>query len=189
MSSSDSHGGDGSSTATTQRPPSSAGNGSHGSTPNRHRLSLEEDYFYQQLMTAEPRPPTEQPPPYTPYKPRPRQRGASGAVDGGGGSRLLVEQLPAYSTDIDIEGVWEMKMELSDAVRRADDRQWRTAMVHLRGTSLAFYAVNKEWGWGMAREWASNPDPDNPPWAKKATILRSYNLQHADVGIAADYKK
>ncbi|KAM0284997.1 hypothetical protein ACHAQH_001686 [Verticillium albo-atrum] len=100
---------------------------------------------------------------------------------------------PEYHTDIDLAAVWELKMELEDAVDRADDRTWHTVIVELRGTSLKLYSVKKEWtqwGWGAAREWASSiQSPDNPPWARRATLLRTYHLQHADIGIAADYKK
>lgn len=80
-------------------------------------------------------------------------------------------------------------MEITDVVRPAEDRQWRHTYVELRGTSLKFYDIKKEWGWDRAREWAISPSPDNPLWARKAGLIRAYNLQHAEVGIAADYKK
>lgn len=185
MTSSDLPSGDGSSTTTARRPLSAG----EVSVANPRRLSLEEDLFYQQFMTADPRPPVEQPPPYVPFQRRSQSTATSGAGKGRANPAALQEALPPYSNDIYLEGLWDRKMELVDAIRPSHDRQWRATMVQLQGTSLKFYEVKKEWGWGMAREWAANPSPDNPPWAKRNGLIKAYNLQYADVGIAADYRK
>ncbi|EGY14766.1 uncharacterized protein VDAG_05930 [Verticillium dahliae VdLs.17] len=183
-----------SSSSSTSTPSSTTSTARHDAYGRR--LSVEEDLFYQQLMTADPRPPSEPPPPYRPQAPRPASSLFSATDDRRQQPQQRqthIELPPEYHTDIDLAAVWELKMELEDAVDRADDRTWHTVIVELRGTSLKLYSVKKEWtqwGWGAAREWASsNQSPDNPPWARRATLLRTYHLQHADIGIAADYKK
>lgn len=152
----------------------------------RRRLSVEEDDFYDEVMTAEPRPPNEQPPPYVPFA---RPRTASPGADSGA---VAEDVLPRYSTDIELQAVWETKMEIEDTNKRAPNRQWGTALIELRGTSLKLYGVKKEWaqwGWGVTRDWVTTMSPDHPPWVHRDNLIRAYTLQHADVGIAADYKK
>ncbi|KAJ3955703.1 hypothetical protein N0V92_007785 [Colletotrichum tropicale] len=162
--------GNGSSTTAAQPP------------PLRRRLSMEEDYFYQEVMTSPLRRPS-QPPPYE-RESGPRRPLAGSAVADYG----VQEKLPEYSCDIELEGVWVKKMEVENTTKRAEDRNWHTTFVQLRGTALNFYNVKKDWGWGRSRD-GPTISPDNPPWVKKSSLDRTYSLQHADVGIAADYKK
>ncbi|KAK2732057.1 ph domain-containing protein [Colletotrichum kahawae] len=150
--------------------------------PLRRRLSMEEDYFYQEVMTSPLRRPS-QPPPYQ-RESGPRRPLAGSAVADYG----VQEKLPEYSCDIELEGVWVKKMEVENTTKRAEDRNWHTTFVQLRGTALNFYNVKKDWGWGRSRD-GPTISPDNPPWVKKSSLDRTYSLQHADVGIAADYKK
>ncbi|KAL0930887.1 ph domain-containing protein [Colletotrichum truncatum] len=150
--------------------------------PLRRRLSMEEDYFYQEVMTSPFRRPS-QPPPYE-REPRPRRPLAGSAIAKDGAE----EKLPEYSCDIELEGVWMKKMEIENTTKRAEDRNWHTTFVQLRGTALNFYNVKKDWGWGRTRD-GPTISPDNPPWVKRASLDKAYSLQHADVGIAADYKK
>ncbi|KAJ0341754.1 hypothetical protein COL922a_001848 [Colletotrichum nupharicola] len=150
--------------------------------PLRRRLSMEEDYFYQEVMTSPLRRPS-QPPPYE-RESGPRRPLAGSAVADYG----VQEKLPEYSCDIELEGVWVKKMEVENTTKRAEDRNWHTTFVQLRGTALNFYNVKKDWGWGRSRD-GPTISPDNPPWVKKSSLDRTYSLQHADVGIAADYKK
>ncbi|TDZ71845.1 Spectrin beta chain [Colletotrichum trifolii] len=150
--------------------------------PLRRRLSMEEDYFYQEVMTSPLRRPS-QPPPYE-RDPRSRRPPAVGPAASNG----VDEKLPEYSCDIELEGVWMKKMEIENTTKRAEDRNWHTAFVQLRGTALNFYNVKKDWGWGRTRD-GPTISPDNPPWVKKSSIDKAYSLQHADIGIAADYKK
>lgn len=80
------------------------------------------------------------------------------------------------------------KMEIENCIKRAEDRNWQTVLVCLYGTALKVFRTKKDWGWGSSKD---GPDvsPDNPPWVKKAGLDKSYSLLHADVGIAADYRK
>ncbi|KAF0327261.1 Spectrin beta chain [Colletotrichum sp. SAR11_59] len=150
--------------------------------PLRRRLSMEEDYFYQEVMTSPLRRPS-QPPPYERESGPRRPLVGSAVADYG-----VQEKLPEYSCDIELEGVWVKKMEVENTTKRAEDRNWHTTFVQLRGTALNFYNVKKDWGWGRSRD-GPTISPDNPPWVKKSSLDRTYSLQHADVGIAADYKK
>ncbi|KAJ0160525.1 hypothetical protein CTA2_7804 [Colletotrichum tanaceti] len=150
--------------------------------PLRRRLSMEEDYFYQEVMTSPFRRPS-QPPPYE--RDAKLKRPLAGRDDVQHG---MEEGLPGYSCDIELEGVWVKKMEIENTTKRAEDRNWHTAFVQLRGTALNFYNVKKDWGWGRTRD-GPTISPDKPPWVRKASLDKAYSLQHADVGIAADYKK
>lgn len=150
------------------------------------RMSLEEDMFYRELMTRRPPPP--RPPNYdTAVKHTALQAQTS---TGSGAGALLRERLPGYSCDVHAEGVFQRKMEIEDAVKRAEYRNWHQVYVVLHGTALNIYQVKKDRGW-----WSSNKDdgpsvsPDNPPWCKMGTLEKSYSLLHADAGIAADYRK
>lgn len=98
------------------------------------------------------------------------------------------DTLPDYSTSIALEGVFFKKHEIENTTKRAEDRQWYAMFVTLQGTSLKLYTTKKDWGWGRTRD-GPTISPDNPPWIRKAKLERSYSLLHADVGIAADYKK
>lgn len=60
----------------------------------------------------------------------------------------------------------------------------------MHGTALHIYsAKKKDFGWGKSRMHGPDVRPDNPSWLRKGSLERSYSLQHADVGIAADYQK
>jgi hypothetical protein len=97
------------------------------------------------------------------------------------------EQLPAYSCSIMIRAVFSKKMELETAVHRAFDRNWHQVYAELQGTALRFYKVKSA---GLfAGGGGPNTSEDMPPYLKPGELLKIYSLQHADVGIAADYLK
>jgi hypothetical protein len=97
------------------------------------------------------------------------------------------EKLPPYSSQISLENVFSRKMELEDAVHRAHDRNWYRVYVTLQGTALMFHKYKTS---GYFPGWTSESGrQDVAVPEKKGQFLRSYNLQHADVGIAADYYK
>lgn len=153
------------------------------------RLSMEEDYFYEQVMTfaQPPNPPAYHVATHGAYD-GPSRKGKEAVLD----DDVLKdrEMLPDYYCDVHMENVFQMKMEIEDAVKRAEYRNWRTMFVVLHGTALHVYsAKKKEFGWGKSRMHGPDVRPDNPSWLKKGTLERSYSLQHADVGIAADYHK
>ncbi|KAL6362585.1 hypothetical protein LRP88_03876 [Fusarium phalaenopsidis] len=136
-------------------------------SPVGQRLSIEDDLVYQRLMESRPR----QPPSYEETVTFPH------------------ETLPEYSCDIDLEGVFMRKMEITNTIQRAEDRQWRMVYITLHGTALNIYGVKKLWQLALTRDDGPSVDPDNPPWIDQGTLVKSYGLQHAEAGIAADYKK
>lgn len=97
------------------------------------------------------------------------------------------ETLPAYSCAISLETVFQRKMELEGAVHRAQDRNWNKVFVSLQGTALSFHKCKG--GSPFAIPTSGMTSPDMPAGVKKGALIKSYNLQHADVGIASDYYK
>jgi len=95
------------------------------------------------------------------------------------------EILPAYSTAISLCNVFLHKKELEGAVHRAHDRTWYKVSVTLQGTALTLHKYRSG---GMLAGWGRE-GADIAVSGKKGGFLKSYNLQHADVGIAADYYK
>lgn len=152
------------------------------------RLSMEEDYFYEQVMTfaQPPNPPAYHAATHGTYE-GPARKGKETVLD----DAVLMDEevLPRYYCDVHMENVFQMKMEIEDAVKRAEYRNWRTMFVVLHGTALHIYSAKKEFGWGKSRMHGPDVQPDNPSWLRKGSLERSYSLQHADVGIAADYHK
>ena len=136
-------------------------------SPAWQRLSIEDDLVYQRFMESRPR----RPPSYEETVTLPN------------------ETLPEYSCDIDVEGVFMRKMEITNAIQRAEDRQWRMVYITLHGTALNIYGVKKSWQLALTRDGGPSVDSDNPPWIDQGKLVKSYTLQHADTGIAADYKK
>lgn len=100
------------------------------------------------------------------------------------------EVLPPYSCEISIQSVFQRKMELEGFVHKALDRNWYKVLVTLQGTALSFHKYQKAGIFSSARDQSGRPTgPDFPPGIKRGEFLQSYNLQYADVGIAADYSK
>lgn len=84
---------------------------------------------------------------------------------------------PAYTCTVQLSGALGMKQELSSPFSVAGNRDWYEAFVVLQGTQLHIHR-------------AKNPgllSKNRAPTAGK--LLRSYTLQHAEVGIALDFKK
>lgn len=94
------------------------------------------------------------------------------------------EQLPAYSCTINLEAVFQKKNELEGAIHRAVDRNWNKVYVTLQGTLLSFYRCK-----GGSPFNLPSASPDMPAGVKKGMLIKSYNLQHGDVGVASDYHK
>lgn len=97
------------------------------------------------------------------------------------------ESLPPYSCEISLEAVFQRKSELEGAIHRAQDRNWNKIYATLQGTALSFYRCKG--GSPFPLPASASATPDMPPGVKKSTLIKSYNLQHADVGIATDYYK
>lgn len=174
---------------------------------------MDEDLFYQRVMTDYPRRPTRPPsyrqdrPPQVPNgvgqekpevstKSKSKNKGKGKSVAnpnqscraGLGSSVGERDMLPAYSSSIELEGVFMKKHEIEDTTKRAEDRRWHTVYVTLTGTALNIYNCKKNRSLGRTKD-GPNISPDNPPWMRKAKLEKSYSLLYADAGIAADYKK
>ncbi|KAG9233597.1 hypothetical protein BJ875DRAFT_505277 [Amylocarpus encephaloides] len=92
------------------------------------------------------------------------------------------ELLPSYSCALSLENVFLRKNELQGAVHRAHDRNWYREVALLQGTALSFHKFK---GGNVFKDGKS----DSVGPSKRGILLRSYNLQHAEVGVAADYVK
>lgn len=98
------------------------------------------------------------------------------------------EILPGYSAGISLENVFMRKMEMQGAIHRASDRNWYRVYATLQGTLLTFHKVKGSGVFGLELG-DRKSTPDLPAGTKRGNLLGSYNLQHAEVGIAADYVK
>lgn len=136
-------------------------------TPQPSRLSMDEFLHY--------RPPSPSPPPYAslllPPKPTITPREEEGN-----------ETLPPYTCDLTLSAVFLQKPELENALDRARDRTWRRVLVSLQGTALSLSACSRPFLCIPTR-------PDRACNVKRGALLKTYSLQHAEVGIAADYVK
>ncbi|KAK6193253.1 hypothetical protein LQW54_012661 [Pestalotiopsis sp. IQ-011] len=150
--------------------------------PLRRRVSMEEDFFYQEVMTTPLHHRPSSPPGYAPPRFGYDRKGEPVVI-------AEAEPLPQYTCDVQIEGVFNMKMEIIDTIKRAPARNWRAMFVKLEGTKLSIYSIKKDWGLGRSSRHGAQVFADNPPWVQKGKLEKTYTLLHADVGIAADYEK
>lgn len=77
------------------------------------------------------------------------------------------DDLPHYSCSINLTGTFLLKQELNTPSQVTRRRGWRRAQAELRGTALII---------------------TTPTRYRVSAVSRSYSLQAADAGIAADYK-
>jgi hypothetical protein len=182
-------------------------------TLRSRRLSMEEDYYYREIMAGPRRPSNppaydiavrDGPPASVPSKQRVRKEGTKAtakATSTGEEKGILAhespiatadirdhEALPPYWCDVHAEGVFNLKMEIEETIKRAEDRHWHQCYVILHGTALKIYTCKKDRAWKRTQD-GPGISPDNPPWVKPASLEKSYSLLHADAGIAADYMK
>jgi Pleckstrin homology domain len=123
------------------------------------------------------------------------------------------EKLPAYSAHVHIEGYLPRKMEFSSPGVQARDRSWRRLYFVLHGTMLRVYRQDlshesRGMEWGDMSGAHVHPDPINEDDSgagglasareavsnlhighSKGTLIRSYTMQGAESGLAADYLK
>jgi hypothetical protein len=98
------------------------------------------------------------------------------------------ESLPPYSCSLSLQNVFLWKMELEGAIHQAADREWKRVVVSLQGTALNFYKVRGGGLFGRKRK-GDDGEMEKERGGGKGGLIRSYNLQFAEVGIAADYTK
>ncbi|KAH8719439.1 hypothetical protein GQ44DRAFT_729941 [Phaeosphaeriaceae sp. PMI808] len=84
---------------------------------------------------------------------------------------------PSYSCSIELGGVLGVRQELSSPFQVASNREWYDAFVILKGTQLNIHRAKSP---GILSK-------NRQPTAGR--LIRSYTLQHAEVGVASDFKK
>lgn len=111
---------------------------------------------------SQPADPQAQPPAYTP-----RQK-----------AERITDALPSYSCSVLFEGPLGYKTEYANIFEKpcSKDRQWQDVYVILRGTQLNIYRLKTTF---FSK--SKKPAPGR--------LLRSYSLQHAELGLALDFKK
>lgn len=85
--------------------------------------------------------------------------------------------LPSYSCTVEIENVLGIKQELSSPFQVSSTREWNDAYVLLRGTQLSLYRIK-------GPHFLSKSKTVGP-----GRLLKTFSLQHAEVGLASDFKK
>jgi hypothetical protein len=89
----------------------------------------------------------------------------------------LSAPLPPYTCTVQIEGILGLKQELVSPFQVAGNREWNDAYVVLQGTQLSIYRIK-------APSILSKTRTVGP-----GRLIKTYTLQHAEVGIALDVKK
>ncbi|KAF3004175.1 hypothetical protein E8E13_005946 [Curvularia kusanoi] len=84
---------------------------------------------------------------------------------------------PAYTCTVEIEGVIGVRHELLSPFHVSGQRDWSDCYVVLRGTQLSIYRAKQPGLWSKSKQ------------ATAGRLISSYTLQHAEVGIASDFKK
>jgi hypothetical protein len=84
---------------------------------------------------------------------------------------------PPYTCTVEIEGIVGIKQELSSPFQVSGHREWNDVYAILRGTQLSLYRIKHP---GLL---SKKQQP------KAGRLIRTYSLQHAEVGIASDFKK
>lgn len=93
------------------------------------------------------------------------------------------EDPPDYTSSIDAEAVIGMKTERVTPFDEVERPFWSEVHIILRGTLLEIRRVKSP---GMFTHYMKRPRKEKSPLGR---LLRSYTLQHAEVGLAADHKK
>lgn len=84
---------------------------------------------------------------------------------------------PPYTCTVELEGVLGVRHELLSPFHVSGQRDWSDCYVVLRGTQLSIHRAKQPGLWSKSRQ----------PSAGR--LISSYTLQHAEVGIASDFKK
>lgn len=84
---------------------------------------------------------------------------------------------PSYTCSVEAEGMLGMKQELTSVFEVSKSREWNDVFVALRGTQLCIYRTKSP----------SILSKSRAPVAGR--LLKTFTLQHAEVGVASDFKK
>ncbi|KAF2867088.1 hypothetical protein BDV95DRAFT_503340 [Massariosphaeria phaeospora] len=84
---------------------------------------------------------------------------------------------PPYDCTVQLAGLLGVKQELSSPFEVSASREWNEWYLELRGTQLSIYRIKTPHFLSKSR----TPGPGR--------LIKTHSLQHAEVGIAADFKK
>ncbi|KAH7079326.1 hypothetical protein BKA63DRAFT_508173 [Paraphoma chrysanthemicola] len=84
---------------------------------------------------------------------------------------------PPYECTVNVSGVLGVRQELSSPFQVAGNREWYDVFVVLQGTQLSICRVKQP---GLLSKYRK-PSPGR--------LIRTYTLQHAEIGVASDFKK
>ncbi|KAL1797032.1 hypothetical protein ACET3X_005572 [Alternaria dauci] len=84
---------------------------------------------------------------------------------------------PPYTCTVEMQGIVGVKQELSSPFQVSGHREWHDVYAILRGTQLSLHRIKYP---GLL---SKNKEPC------AGRLLRTYTLQHAEVGVASDFKK
>lgn len=84
---------------------------------------------------------------------------------------------PPYTCSVEMSSVLGLRAELSSPFTVASNREWHDTYVVLRGTQLCTYRIKSPGLLSKTRK------------SVPGRLLRTYTLQHAEVGVASDFKK
>ncbi|KAF2501829.1 hypothetical protein BU16DRAFT_210177 [Lophium mytilinum] len=87
------------------------------------------------------------------------------------------DTLPSYTCSVELEAPLGLKNEMATPFQWASNRHWNDVYVTLRGTQLNIHRIKNP----------SFLSKNRKPCAGKT--IKSYSLQHAEIGLAADFKK
>jgi hypothetical protein len=87
------------------------------------------------------------------------------------------DPLPSYTCSVEIRGVVGLKTELITPFQASADRQWHDVYAVLCGTQLNIHRVKTPSFLSKSK----SPTPGR--------LTKSYTLQHAEIGLASDFKK
>ncbi|KAF2751785.1 hypothetical protein M011DRAFT_394297 [Sporormia fimetaria CBS 119925] len=85
--------------------------------------------------------------------------------------------LPAYTCTVQNSGQMGLKMELTTPFQISPNRDWHDTWVVLQGTQLSVYRLKTPGTFSKSKT------------VGPGRLVRQFSLQHAEVGLAADFKK
>lgn len=89
----------------------------------------------------------------------------------------LKDAPPSYTCTVELAGILALRQELCSPFQVAGHREWNDAYLVLQGTQLSIFQVKQPSLLSKKRT------------LKAGRLLKSYSLQHAEVGVAGDFKK
>ncbi|KAF3922109.1 hypothetical protein ABW20_dc0110370 [Dactylellina cionopaga] len=97
------------------------------------------------------------------------------------------EILPSYKCSLIKEAMFDRKLEMESPFERSGDRKWTKVYCILNHTVLNLHKVKRTAM--IVRPDPLEEDPDDPTGFGPGPLIKSFTLQHAEVGAASDYKK